>query len=740
MASKSRIAGITVEIGGDVSGLDKALKEVNSKISNTQSQLREVQRLLKLDPTNTELLKQKQDLLNQAVGETREKLDALKKAEKQAQEQFAKGDISKEQYDALKREIIATEEKLKDLEKQAENSNVALEKIGAAADKVAEGANKVADKTKALSAAAAGALGGSIVMASNFEDALAKVMTIADPAIASAEEMGDAILKASSETGKSSAEIAEAVYQAISASVDTADAVSFVETSTKLAKAGFLETTDAVNVLTTMINAYGLSADEASALSDKLIQTQNDGKTSVNELSQSMGKVIPVAAAYGVNVDNLSSAYALLTKNGIETQQAGTYLRTMLTELGDQGSAVSKILQSETGESFGQLSADGATLGDILGILNDSVDGNAEAFAGLWGSTNAATGALSIVSSGVEAFNDEVGKMESSAGNTATALNTLDTPSAQVKKTLNELKNTAIDLGGVALAELAPILKEIADKVKNVLERISNLDDGQKKAILTVLTVVAAISPVAKLVAGISTAVSGVGKVISWLSANPMVLIAAAIAAVVAAIVLMIKHWDKVKAFVAPVIDFLKGKVDEFRATINTFKDGAIAAWDDFKDSLANVRDKVKEIVDKIKGFFDFQIKFPDIKTPHIKVGTTLDGVGAAAAKIYKAFGLAGKPTIDVEWYAKAMDNAMILNSPTIFGARGNTLLGAGEAGAEVVSGANTLMGMIRGAVSAELNNSASVSLLRQIAVNTGASMSLDINNREFARAVKAVL
>ena len=161
----SRIKGITIEIGGDASGLDKALSGVNSKIKTTQSELRDVDRLLKLDPTNTELLQQKQRLLGNAIGDTKEKLKKLKEAEEQVQDQFEKGEISQEQYDALKREIIQTEQELQKLEKKAEQSNATLAKIGAVADQVANSANNFAAKTKGLSTAAAGALASIGAMA-----------------------------------------------------------------------------------------------------------------------------------------------------------------------------------------------------------------------------------------------------------------------------------------------------------------------------------------------------------------------------------------------------------------------------------------------------------------------------------------------------------------------------------------------------------------------------------------------
>lgn len=154
------IKGITIEIGGDTTGLTTALKGVNGQLKTTESDLKKVEKLLKLDPKNTELLAQKQRLLSQAVSETKDKLSTLKTAAEQANEQLQKGEISQAQYDALQREIIECEDSLKRLEKAAAQSNVAMQKIAATAKSVADGADKVASATKKISAAAAGAVAG----------------------------------------------------------------------------------------------------------------------------------------------------------------------------------------------------------------------------------------------------------------------------------------------------------------------------------------------------------------------------------------------------------------------------------------------------------------------------------------------------------------------------------------------------------------------------------------------------
>jgi phage-related protein len=125
----NRIQGITVEIGGDTQGLSKALSGVNKEIRTTQSQLKDVERLLKIDPGNTELLRQKYELLNDSIDSTEEKLDALKKAEKQVQQQFERGEVSQDQYNGLQREIIATEQALGRLQDEAKDTQRRIDGI-----------------------------------------------------------------------------------------------------------------------------------------------------------------------------------------------------------------------------------------------------------------------------------------------------------------------------------------------------------------------------------------------------------------------------------------------------------------------------------------------------------------------------------------------------------------------------------------------------------------------------------
>ena len=298
---------------------------------------------------------------------------------------------------------------------------------------------------KILAAAGIGKmLQAAFTEGSAFETAVAKVGTIADTTKVPIGELKEQITDLSGTMGIAAGDLAEATYQAISAGQDTGDAVAFAGQAAKLAVAGFTSSSSAVDILTTALNAYGLEADQAGHVSDVLLTTQNLGKTSVDELSASMGRVIPLAAAYKVNVENLSSGLAIMTANGIATAEATTYTKSMLNELGDTGSTVGKILQKETGQGFAELMDSGQSLGDVLQVLYDSVGGDATQFAALWSSVEAGTGALSLANSGAEKFNDVLAQMENSSGATETAYTTMTDTMAH---RMESLKTNAANLG-----------------------------------------------------------------------------------------------------------------------------------------------------------------------------------------------------------------------------------------------------------------------------------------------------
>ena len=454
--------------------------------------------------------------------------DKGEKAAERGMERFAK------KYGTLTTVDGKTTASLHDVTSALARQSIAFDQAAAKWAGYSKKAANLSRSLAPLSAAAAGIGAAAIKMAAEYETGLAKVMTIADRTAMSAQQMGKALLDLSSETGRSVGEIQEATYQALSASVDTAESVNFVRQAVNLSKAGFTDTTTSVDVLTTAINAYGLEASDAAALSDKLVQTQNAGKTTVDQLGQSLGQVIPTAAAYGVNIDQLLTGYVQLTKQGINTANSTTYLNRMLTELNKSGSTVDKTLRQQTGKSFKELMDSGASLGDVMGILMDSVDGNSVAFANLWGSAVAGRGALAIANAGADEFNRQLTLMEHSTGTVDKALETLKTPASEASKAINSLKNTGIELGEVFMAALLPAAERLKEAAHGLYEWFGNLDDATKNNIAAMIAFAAALAPAAMAFSKVALAISKGYKALGVITAYFAKATAAAVANIAA--------------------------------------------------------------------------------------------------------------------------------------------------------------------------------------------------------------
>ena len=363
-----------------------------------------------------------------------------------------------------------------------------------------------------ITAVAAAVYAGPVQSAQAYETAMAKVATIADTSAVPLDAMSQQIVALSNQTGIAATAIADDVYNAISAGQSTADAVNFVTNSTKLAKAGFAESSQTLDVLTTILNAYGMSADKVGAVSDMLIQTQNKGKVTVGELSSVMGKVIPTANSNGVALEQLTASYAIMTSKGIAAAETTTYLNSMMNELGKSGSKTDKLLRSATGSSFKELMASGKSLGEVLQIVQDEAGKSGLSIADMFGSAEAGKAAVTLLSNGVDGFNSSVQDMVNSVGATQSAFETMDqTTEAKMQKAKNSITNLGIVLG----QNLLPIVGNLADKVASLVTKVSEFAQENPKAVQTVL----------KLVAGLAgLKVAGLGTKLGFLEAKKGVL------------------------------------------------------------------------------------------------------------------------------------------------------------------------------------------------------------------------
>lgn len=444
----------------ELSDTNKEYSKLNEKYKANQNQIQQA----------TDKIEEQQRSLEELAQELREaglNTDDLERANERL----------KNSYERLQ----ASQERLKNLNQQQEKikQNISATKT------------QILGTVGAYTAVAAAIYAGPVQAAQKYEAALAKVNTIADTTQVPLEKISQEVMALSNKTGVAASALAEDVYNAISAGQQTGDAVNFVSTSTKLAKAGFAETSQTLDVLTTILNAYGKSADEVGHVSDVLIQIQNKGKTSVGELSSVMGKIIPTANSYNVSLEQLGATYAIMTAGGIKTAETTTYANSMLNELGKSGSTADKILRKVAGGGFSDLMANGSSLAEVLNILQTEAQKSGKTIKDMFGSAEAGTAAVKILEAGVDGFNASVEGMLNSKDATDKAFAIMsDTTENKMAKAKNSINNLQIVLG----QNLLPIVGNVADKVAGVVTKVSEFAQANPQLVQTVLKVVGALA------------------------------------------------------------------------------------------------------------------------------------------------------------------------------------------------------------------------------------------------------
>lgn len=348
------IKGINVVIGSDTTGLSNALSDVNKKSRDIQSELKQVEKLLKLDPTNTELLAQKQKLLSDAVANTRDKLDRLRAAQQQVEQQFKNGEITEGQYRAFQREVASTEQELKRLDGQLDNTNESLRSQGVAVSKLGKDYKESFDQAKASmgntfeqlkklgAAVTAGGLaigtglGFAVKGAADFEQGMANVYSVMDPAEVSQfqGELKKLAIVMGADTKYSATEAAQGIEELVKAGVSVKDIMSGgLQGALSLATAGELELGDAAEIASTALNAFRDDNISVQRAADLLAGAANASATSVSEMKFGLSQVSAVASSVGMSFKDTNTALAVFAQNGLKGSDAGTSLKTMLSRL-----------------------------------------------------------------------------------------------------------------------------------------------------------------------------------------------------------------------------------------------------------------------------------------------------------------------------------------------------------------------------------------------------------------------
>ncbi len=539
-----------------------------------------------------ESMKNATDTTAEALEQQQAEVEKASTQLKLAGQQYEKMDASVTKYTTalntsqaelvgMERELDNTRDYLAEAADSADGCATSIDQYGKKVKEATEETQGFGEKTVTAVENLAGALAASGIAAeidkikdalmecskeaAVYETNMAKVYTIADEAKVTQSDMAAQLMEQSTVLVQSSNDLADAAYNAISAGQDTANTVGFVADATKLAIGGYTDATTSVDILTTAMNAYKMEAEQSTHVADALITTQNLGKVTVNELAANMGKVIPIAAAYNVNMDQLSSSYAILTANGIKAAESTTYMKGMLNELGDSGSTVGKILKEETGMSFGELMEQGLSLGDVIEILGESVNNDSAAFNELWSSSEAGVGALSILGSGAEKFNSVLEQMENSTGATEAAFQKMtDTTEYAEKRMQIASQNLQIAIGN----ELNPTLKELYNTGTDAFAWATEFVQEHPQVVQAVAVVVAGLGTAATAIAGVTTAVAAFKAVMAV--TNPLVVgITAALGALVGAVSVYIASSQSEQTEIQKEIELIKESTQATREKID---------------------------------------------------------------------------------------------------------------------------------------------------------------------------
>lgn len=632
----NRIKGITVEIGGDTTKLQTALKGVNSSIKDTQSQLRDVEKLLKLDPGNTELLAQKHRLLGEAVAGTKEKLETLKTAAEQANTALANGEITQDQYDALQREIIETERNLRDLENQANQSATALQKISATGEKLKTVGDNISSAGEKLLPVTAGvtALGTAAVStAANFESSMSQVQaTMGITKDSMSEVNGESVntmdtlsalaKKMGSETAFSASECAEALNYLALAGYDTQQMCDTLPTVLNLAAAGGIDLAAASDMVTDAMSALGMGVDEAGTMVDQMAKTASTTNTSVAQLGEGILTIGATAKSVKGGTAELNTALGILANNGIKGAEGGTHLRNVILSLQnptDKAAACMEQLGLDVYDSEGNM----RSLNDILGDLNTSMDGMTAAeksniISQIFNKTDLSSVNALLANTG-DTWDDLQQSIIDSGGAAQQMADTqLDNLQGQITILKSALEGLAISFGEL----LMPAIKTIVGWVQQFVDWLNGMDEGTKKVITTVALLAAALGPVlivvGKVVSAVGTIMTIVPKVAGVINtvktafaalnttmlANPIFLIIAAITALVAAFIYLwntnedfrqfwINLWENVKEVAIAVWEAIK---NFFSAAWEAISSTAQAVWNGIKDFFSGLWEGIKTI------------------------------------------------------------------------------------------------------------------------------------------------
>lgn len=642
MATRSSlIKGITIEIDGDVTKLNKALGDVSKTLSADKAALSDVDRLLKLDPGNTELLQQKFNLLSDSIEASKSKLETLRTASEQAVGKLSTGDMTQAEFDALQREIVETEQKLKGLEKEFKNfGSVAAQQVAAAGEKVKDVGGKIEGVGKAIMPASIAAAGAATVAVTKFAD-FDKTINLTNETMGNTEEEANhlktAIKKAAAQSVFSMSDAANATLNYARAGLSAEEAADALAPAMNLAagEGGNLDTVSAGLVGT--INGFHDTFAQAGYYADVFAAACNNSQLDVDSLCDSIGVVAPIFNTAGYSIRDAALYLGVLADNDIDASVAANSLKTGLARLVKPA--------KEGGETMDQLgisvtNADG-TMKDAITIqrelhdvfMNLSRSEQIAAASAIFGKNQMAPW-LALINTAPEdvwALNDSLVNCAGTTNQMAEAM------MEGFGGSLERLKSS-IDVLITSLGEaMAPTIQKVADAIQGLVDKFNALPPEQQEVMAKIIMITAVAGPllivIGKVVAAAGQILVGIPRLIGlfqniisivgllgkglsllWgvLIANPIGLIVAAITAVVGAFVYLwntsegfrnfwINLWETIKSAVSTaveaVIGFGKNMVESIAGFFKSMYEGASSALSGLGSAVSNAFANIKNIV-----------------------------------------------------------------------------------------------------------------------------------------------
>lgn len=780
------IKGITIEIDANAKGFQKSLAEINKQSKKTQNQLKDINKLLKLDPKNVSLLEQKQKTLNTAITQTKDKLKLAKDELQRLKDSGDKSQAVTDKMESLERQIVEDENKLKSLNSELKDfGSVGKQQSKAVAQQMQETGKKIQEVGSKIKG-----VGDSLT-----KNVTGPIVALGGASLAAFNEVDsgyDIVIKktgAAGEAAQAMYDIVDNLATSIPTDFETAGtAVGEVNTrfgltgealqdlSERFIQFADLNDTDvssSIDAVQAAMEAFGVETESAGDVLDILNKAGQDTGSSMDELANALLTNGPALQEMGFGLNDAVGFLANLEKSGVDTSSVLTGLKTAMKKATKEGKPLNEAVAEMQKE--------------MEGAATDTEA--AQKASELFG-TKAGPAIAKAVREGRLSFDDlanGVQDWQDSVSNTFTE--TLD-PIDQWKLTMNELKLTGAEVGATLGEILQPVLKQIGDTVSDLREKWNSLTPEQQKMIEQIAIIVATVGPVIAIIGGIITKIgaliSAIGVVsgVLGVAASTIGIVIVAITAIIAAIVLLITHWDQVKAKVKEVWEKvteyvtnlkenivqkweeiksnIKQKIDAIKADLqqkwNQIKTDAVNKVVGMKNDIVNkmvelkskiteklndikskftekfeeIKGKVKGVVEDIKGFFtNLKLKIPKPELPKLPHFSLEWGEKTVLGQTVRY-----PSGLKVDWYAKAMNNPYLLTTPTVmqtpYGA-----VGGGESGHELMYGHQSLMRDIGTAVKANNENLTDAMYVAFTAALRDANLTVNIGRREFGRIVR---